>query len=190
MGTEATRLPAPGKLAIVQAFINTVDFEAREEELRNPEDLRAWLADRGLMRDDEPVSVDDVRRAVEMREALRALLDSHNGAPADQEAVATLNRQAVDSCLDIHFDLDGGVALLSVAPGVQGALGRLLAIVYTAGTDGTWERLKTCRSGTCRWAFYDHSKNHSGAWCSMAGCGSRHKSQEYRDRRRTAAAKS
>ena len=35
----------------------------------------------------------------------------------------------------------------------------------------TWERLKACSRDTCRWAFYDGSRNHSARWCSMSGCG-------------------
>lgn len=46
----------------------------------------------------------------------------------------------------------------------------------------TWPRLKACREDTCRWAFYDHSKNRSGHWCSMEVCGARHKARQYRAR--------
>ena len=68
------------------------------------------------------------------------------------------------------------------ADGVDGALGRLLAIVAAAQADGTWERLKACPWDTCRWAFYDHSRNRSGVWCSMAVCGNRAKVQAFRAR--------
>ena len=34
-----------------------------------------------------------------------------------------------------------------------------------------WTRLKVCARDSCRWAFYDTSRNRSGRWCSMAGCG-------------------
>ena len=48
---------------------------------------------------------------------------------------------------------------------------------------GTWERLKVCRNDECQWAFYDHSRNHSGAWCTMAICGNRMKGRAFRTRR-------
>ncbi|MBW3563024.1 MAG: CGNR zinc finger domain-containing protein, partial [Actinobacteria bacterium] len=44
------------------------------------------------------------------------------------------------------------------------------------------ERLKVCRSDTCRWAFYDSSRNRSGKWCDMAVCGNRTKVANYRER--------
>jgi predicted RNA-binding Zn ribbon-like protein len=82
----------------------------------------------------------------------------------------------------MRFD-DSGVATLEpAAAGVDGALGRLLAIVAAAQADGSWERLKACPWDTCRWAFYDHSKNRSGRWCSMEVCGNRAKVAAYRKR--------
>jgi predicted RNA-binding Zn ribbon-like protein len=66
---------------------------------------------------------------------------------------------------------------------VTGALGRLLAIVSGAIADGSWERLKACREHSCEWAFYDHTKNRSGAWCTMDVCGNRAKARAYRERR-------
>ena len=57
------------------------------------------------------------------------------------------------------------------------------SIVYTATVDGTWPRLKACRREICHWLFYDHSRNRSGIWCSMAVCGNRTKTRAYRERR-------
>jgi predicted RNA-binding Zn ribbon-like protein len=68
------------------------------------------------------------------------------------------------------------------AGGVDGALGRLLAIVHVSIADGTWSRLKACREDSCEWAFYDHTKNRSGAWCDMGVCGNRAKARAFRER--------
>jgi predicted RNA-binding Zn ribbon-like protein len=43
--------------------------------------------------------------------------------------------------------------------------------------------MKACREHTCEWAFYDHTKNHSGTWCTMQVCGNRTKARSYRKRR-------
>jgi predicted RNA-binding Zn ribbon-like protein len=58
----------------------------------------------------------------------------------------------------------------------------LFAAVAAAMADGSWSRLKACRRHACRWAFYDHSRNRSGTWCSMAVCGNRVKVADYRRR--------
>jgi predicted RNA-binding Zn ribbon-like protein len=67
--------------------------------------------------------------------------------------------------------------------GVEGALGRILAIVHASIADGTWMRLKACHEHGCEWAFYDHTKNRSGAWCNMGVCGNRAKARAFRERR-------
>jgi predicted RNA-binding Zn ribbon-like protein len=49
--------------------------------------------------------------------------------------------------------------------------------------DGTWRRLKACHAETCRWVYYDRSRNESRRWCSMEICGNRSKARSYRVRR-------
>jgi predicted RNA-binding Zn ribbon-like protein len=94
-----------------------------------------------------------------------------------------LDRAATRAELRLRFRSDGTPAIEPGAAGVDGALGRLLAIVHDAVSQGHWTRLKACREHTCEWAFYDHTKNRSGAWCSMQSCGNRAKARAYRERR-------
>jgi len=71
----------------------------------------------------------------------------------------------------------------SLAPKLRlPAIGRFLAIIHESITQGTWQRLKVCRNDICRWAFYDSSRNRSGAWCTMAICGNRMKGRTFRSR--------
>ena len=46
--------------------------------------------------------------------------------------------------------------------------------------------MKACRNERCRWVFYDHSRNHTGTWCSMRICGNRHKVRAHRARQAAA----
>jgi predicted RNA-binding Zn ribbon-like protein len=177
------RQPAPGRLAQVQEFVNSVDFEDGEDQLSDPEALRAWLAGRGLLDPGEHLGAADLQRATEVREALRALLHANAGEPIDAEAVATLDRAARNARLLVRFAGDGRASLEPDAAGVEQALARLLAIVYSSMEEGTWSRLKACRNDECRWAFYDHSKNRSGRWCTMESCGNAMKARAYRRRR-------
>jgi predicted RNA-binding Zn ribbon-like protein len=48
--------------------------------------------------------------------------------------------------------------------------------------DGSWSRLKACRSDTCQWAFIDNARNRSRQWCDMAVCGNREKARRFRSR--------
>lgn len=54
----------------------------------------------------------------------------------------------------------------------------MLDAVRQASEDGSWVRLKACARPSCRWAYYDHSRNRSGRWCTMAGCGNAVKMQK------------
>ncbi len=119
-----------------------------------------------------------------MREALRALAAGNTGAPVPGDAVAVLEDQRRRSKLGVTFGADGSAPIVPQATGIDGALGGLLALVAHAIHDGSWVRLKACADPTCRWAFYDSSKSHRRAWCSMEVCGNRNKVRAYRRRRR------
>ncbi len=183
------RLPAPGDLALVQAFVNTLDIEAGRDDLRNVAALRDWLADQGLLEREPDLGPADLRRALSLREALRELLSANHGGQgtAPAKAITALNALAGVAALQLRFAADGTATLQRGRGGLNGAVARLLGVVYTAMVDGTWRRLKICRAGGCRWAFYDASKNRSGAWCEMQVCGNRTKVRAYQRRRRTGA---
>jgi predicted RNA-binding Zn ribbon-like protein len=175
---------APGKLRLVEEFVNTFDFDDDVDRLASPADLGAWLAARGLASPDVVVGPADLRRAAELREALRAaLLANNGGAPLTDAAISVFNRVGRRARLVVRFDERGEAALEPVTDDLDAALGRLLAIVRDAMATGQWPRLKACRADTCRWAFFDQSKNHSRHWCSMESCGSQAKARSYRRRR-------
>jgi predicted RNA-binding Zn ribbon-like protein len=181
---------APGELEHVRAFVNTIDIEQGSEQLPGPAELAAWLAEHGLAQSERlRANRADLENAIRLREALRSILLAHVGAdPIPADAANELDARACRSRLRLRFDRHGGAALQPQAGGVDGALGRLLAIVQRSIALGTWERLKACREHDCAWAFYDHTKNRSGAWCNMEVCGNRAKARSYRERRAGASA--
>jgi predicted RNA-binding Zn ribbon-like protein len=173
---------APGDLELVRAFVNTLDVESGADELRDPIALGTWLRSHGLLRGGSP-SVADLTAARRLREAIRSLLLEQAGVSVRKDAALTLTRAAQRAGLAPAFDPTGSARLEPAAGGVDGALGRVLAIVAAAMAEGTWSRLKACRAEDCRWAFYDHARNRSRHWCSMAVCGNRTKARAYRRRR-------
>jgi predicted RNA-binding Zn ribbon-like protein len=130
----------------------------------------------------------DLRRAIELREALRAQLLAHHEQPLPAEAAATLDAAARRARLTVRFTGGDETTLEPEAGGVDGALGRLLAIVVKAIEEGTWQRLKVCPADTCQWAFYDASRNRSAVWCDMRVCGNRAKVRGFRERTRSGEA--
>jgi predicted RNA-binding Zn ribbon-like protein len=183
-GSEDLRPPAPGALELVRQFVNTWDAEVAAEELSDPDAVRTWFSERGLLPRSARVMANDVRRVIEVREAIRALLLANNGVPLDDGAVAVLNEVASQSPLEARFGGEGTITVTGRDGGIAGALGQLLAVVVQAVADGTWPRLKACREHECEWAFYDRSRNRSSQWCVMAVCGNRNKARAYRARRR------
>jgi predicted RNA-binding Zn ribbon-like protein len=181
------RSPAPGALALVQAFVNSrwdLERELREQ-LGSPAELAGWLTDHGLLAAGSRVTRKELRRALEVREGLRALLFANNGAPPDHAAIERLNRALGATGLDLRFGATGAASFEPSGRGVDGALAAIAGIVAASQLAGSWPRLKACPGPHCGWAFYDHSRNHSGSWCSMSTCGSRIKAREYRRRKRS-----
>ena len=159
---------APEPLRLVQRLVNTVDLEHDVD----------WLED--LLAEESVVATPgELVRAREAREALRELLHANNRQPVVGDPHTILRRVAGRARFTLDLDLP---ALKPDADGVDGFLGRVLAVAYGAMADGTWRRLKACRNHACRWAFYDYSRNRSASWCSMQLCGNRTKTRAYRRR--------
>jgi predicted RNA-binding Zn ribbon-like protein len=162
---------APEPLRAVQVLVNTTDGHDREL-------LSEWLEERGIV-----ATPDALAAARDVREALRELLIANTyGRAAPEAARALIEGVAARSRLSLRWSSKSTLELAPSAPGVDGALGGILAVAYAAMQDGTWSRLKACRN--CRWAFYDYSRNRAAGWCSMSLCGNRLKTRAYRARRR------
>jgi predicted RNA-binding Zn ribbon-like protein len=163
------REPAPGDLALVQAFINSnYSLDAHNhgaELLDSDQGLKRWLTKRGL-----PGGGIALEQALEVREGLRALLVAKRAEP-DADAIARLDAIAAGRHVSVRLSEDGP------RYESQDPLALILALAAKAMLDGTWARLKACKE--CCWAFYDHSKNGAGSWCSMKVCGGRVKQRAY-----------
>jgi predicted RNA-binding Zn ribbon-like protein len=197
---------APGRLAVVQAFVNTLDLEEGTDQISSPSALDAWLRNADLTgpgaSDSGPA---ELALAVELREALRGVLRSHvthspaasrtvagrPGTPTEASAAARSNAPVsvarlaeISSAMQarISAEADGSIRVVPGHSGSRAALAELLLIAAEARTLGSWTRLKVCSADDCQWAFYDRSPTRSGCWCSMQICGSRAKSRAYRRR--------
>jgi predicted RNA-binding Zn ribbon-like protein len=200
---QAVIAPAPGRLELVRAFVNTLDIEAGTDELSSSAALATWLRERGLEGAPSPATDAELSQAIEMREAIREVLLTHVSGqhqPASTPATSTLatsttvaSGPAASTLAELRSTVaglltrltiteDGTVQTMPAGQGTAYGLAALLLIAADAATTGTWERLKVCSADDCRWAFYDRSPTRSGCWCSMAVCGSRAKSRAFRRR--------
>jgi predicted RNA-binding Zn ribbon-like protein len=176
------RPPAPGRLRLVQALVNSINLETGKDVIDTPAGLEAWLAEFGLLPDEAPVLESDVARAGELREALRLLIRRNAEPDIDTEAAAqTVSRVAASGRLTVEFAPDSTAVLTPLDPGIDGSLAAVAAGAFEAMANGTWMRLRACLR--CHWASYDRSRNLSSRWCSMRYCGNRTKTRAYRRRR-------
>jgi predicted RNA-binding Zn ribbon-like protein len=179
------RKPAPGALAIVQAFTNThydLAGEHAGEVLLDAEALREWLAGRGLLDAGACLGDDDLERALAVREGLRALALANNDQHLDARRLDAMRRASAHATSEVRIEPAGPQLIVAPDAGIDVAIGALLAITARAMIDGSWPRVKACPGRRCGWVFYDHSRNQSARWCSMKVCGDREKARAYYQR--------
>ena len=178
------RPKAPGRLELLQRFINTHnhDFPSDWDRIGTAEKAGTWLREKGLVAAADRVSDADAARLRALREAIRAPMCDQERA----EAADTIRAVSSGAQLNVVVQPTGRAVLEAAAGGVDGAVATLLGILHEAQLTGDWQRMKACRQ--CEYAFFDRSKNRSAAWCAMSICGNRTKNRAYYDRHRRAAA--
>jgi predicted RNA-binding Zn ribbon-like protein len=165
----------PQAARLIRDFVNTYEPQIAKESLATSAALKDWLTAHHQLADmsvsDTALSDTDLTTVHTVREGLRNILLSHAGHDPDSDAIDALRATLVDLPVRVDFD-DGGYRIISTRTDPVGqALGQLLDAVRQSREAGTWARLKVCARDTCRWAFYDASRNQVRRWCSMAGCG-------------------
>jgi predicted RNA-binding Zn ribbon-like protein len=180
---------APDALEVVRSFMSMHDHEPGISADRPPSvaTIERWLRDRSLIGDDEPAVPAELEWALQVQEALRSRVRAYAGGPPDPTAERVLDRAAVEARLRVRFGAREPIQ--PEAGGVRGAIGRLVGGAFLAELDGSFRRLRECHDPECTTIFFDRSKNHTGKWCSMAGCGNRNKVRRFRERERAANAR-
>ncbi|MFY9719395.1 MAG: CGNR zinc finger domain-containing protein [Candidatus Cybelea sp.] len=174
---------APGALDLVRQFENTVELPNGPDELGSLEEASAWCRGHGLA---AVKNERHLRLLRAFREAVREVLYANNGEGDAGSGWAALKPFLAAAHLSLEVNPEEGLELRPVSEEDAGPIASLLAIVYKAQVRGTWSRLRACRKASCRFAYYDQTKNASRAWCSMATCGNQAKAQRRRERARNA----
>ncbi|WP_306215389.1 CGNR zinc finger domain-containing protein [Actinoplanes sp. RD1] len=155
---------APGDLRVVQELLNT----AAKNGGRTPDLLDApapaaqWLSAYGIAGDSPGVSA--LRT---LRDTLRRSLLERDHGVGDTGPAA----QDVPAAAPLLLAPDGTVRLDDRPDGIAALAGRVLLAVRDAQLTGAWRRIKLCRNPDCRVAFWDSSRNTSGAWHDVRTCG-------------------
>ena len=169
---------------LIRDFVNTRDILDDGEELGSSRGARRMArgeeADAGRGGWDSGRSTAGDRAS---RGAPAVAAREHGRRGRARGGVDVVDRVARRARIELCFEECAG-GLSPAATGVDAALGRLVIAVHGAMADGSWLRLKACRASDCEWAFIDHARNHSRAWCSMKSCGNREKARVFRERHR------
>jgi predicted RNA-binding Zn ribbon-like protein len=181
----AGRARAPGDLRLVQDFVNTVDLEDGPDLFATRDSMRSWLFGHGLLGRTQPISAGDFERILQLREAVRGLALANNAHALDPAAITILNRESALATGRFRFRTDGATSLEPSVTGIDRAVFAILSAIHRSMANGSWERLKACRRHSCRWVFFDQSRNRSGTWCAMAICGNKEKTGAYYRRTRS-----
>jgi predicted RNA-binding Zn ribbon-like protein len=183
------RPKAPGRLELLQRFLNTWnhEFPADWDRLGTSAKARAWLRAKDLVSASTRVTARDAARLRELREALRSLVVTNHATIPPPPAAAALRRSARRADLRVELDDSGRTRLEPTRNGVEAVSATMFGIVHEAHLLETWPRLKGCRQ--CGYVFFDRSKNRSASWCAMSICGNRTKNRTYRRRRSPARAR-
>jgi predicted RNA-binding Zn ribbon-like protein len=157
-------------------FVNTNDVQESQDQLRSPEQTRAWLAAGGV--EVAKLDRDDWAAVISFREGVRAAAAANNGYDLDPDAVTAL-RGATDRLgFTVRATAAASLEVAATSPAGR-ALAPLAGTLMAAQADGTWPRVKACARDSCRWLFYDTTRNHSRTWCTSTTCGSREKAKRY-----------
>lgn len=168
-GADAEHLPP--QIQLLRDFVNTYEPQVDNESLLDWAALKDWFVRQRLLPNDAQVTDVDLAATLAVREGLRNVLLTHAGHDADPTALDAFHTVLADFPVRLVFEA-GGYRLASARTDAIGqALSELLDAVRQTTQDGTWSRLKVCARDTCRWAYYDASRNQVRRWCSMAGCG-------------------
>jgi predicted RNA-binding Zn ribbon-like protein len=171
---DAPRAGSRQALERLIGFVNTNEPQESQDQLRGPEETRSWLLAEGF--EVGKLGHDDWAAMIAFREGVRATAAANNGYAVDADAVAAL-RQAIDRLgFSVRVGADASLEVASPSPAGR-ALAPLVGALMAAQADGSWARVKACARDSCRWLFYDTTRNRSRTWCTNSTCGSREKAK-------------
>jgi predicted RNA-binding Zn ribbon-like protein len=164
------------------------------DHLRTWTDVVDWLSLTGLSVDpglklSAARGAEALKSVVELRRAWKAeLAQLISGGKVSDEFLERLNRLLADETFHEKLHREGKkgfhfVRSISQLRGERLALailGRQIAVFLA---EANLSYLHRCANTTsCALYFYDTTKNHRRQWCSVAGCGNRHKVAQFRKR--------
>jgi predicted RNA-binding Zn ribbon-like protein len=174
-------------------FVNTelIEGGARIDLLPGFDELIAWYVRADVLAAAEaktlfrewrgrPDAVAAHRRALELRSALRSMLEglAAGRGQVPQRVLDAINAVLREAVAEREVVRAGDGYALRVRRRVDTPGQLLVAVADSAGTLLSTDDLslvRACENPECVLFFYDTTRNHARRWCSMAACGNRAK---------------
>ena len=179
-------------------FVNTLSAANGQgiEHLRSWTDVIDWLSETGLSAEPRlelPVSrrADALKTVRDLRQAWQSeLARLVSGETLTDEFLERLNSLLANDLYHEELRREGGTGFrlgrgMSRLHGEKLALALLGRQIASFLAEANLNYLHRCANPVpCVLYFYDTTKNHRRQWCSVAGCGNRHKVAQFRERRK------
>lgn len=179
---------APGGLALVQDLLNTRAVTRYAVDLLvEPDEAQRWLLTAAagwsvvhlLPTPHLALSAADLRALRRLRSTFaEALIAAASGGSEPDAAPPP------DVSVSLAPDADGRVRMVPTGRGARWVASAVWSEALLAQQAGTWPRLKLCRNPRCGLAFFDTSRNNTGAWHDVSTCGSSANLRALSERRR------
>ncbi len=196
MSNQSRKFKVPEEMANLYDFANTLDLRRfthhgvqhrQSDALSSPQELAAWMSERGLSRSGQRMTPAMLTTARELRTSLREFLQADTETRrSDQVMLRALTHATRHFPLVAAARPSGTLALVPAAKDAIAGLAVVVAEMHNAALNGNLDRLKMCASEECRRVFYDRSKPASRRWCVSTLCGNRAKTRNYRERHQEA----
>lgn len=196
MSNQSRKFKVPEEMANLYDFANTLDLRRfthhgvqhrQSDALSSPQELAAWMSERGLSRSGQRMTPAMLTAARELRTSLREFLQADTETRrSDQVMLRALTHATRHFPLVAAARPSGTLALVPAAQDAIAGLAVVVAEMHNAALNGNLDRLKMCASEECRRVFYDRSKPASRRWCVSTLCGNRAKTRNYRERHQEA----
>jgi predicted RNA-binding Zn ribbon-like protein len=193
MSKLSRKFKVPDELANLYDFANSLDVRRfthhgvqhlQGDELTGPQELGAWLTQRGILAERAKFSPAMFDEALELRSAVRAYLQCNpDERRKNKDVIRSLDRVLKRFPLVVKTACGHSPTLAPIRSDPLAGLSAIVAELYDGSRNGVLERLKMCASEECRRVFFDRSKPATRRWCMSTLCGNRAKTKAYRERR-------
>ncbi|AYG03613.1 CGNR zinc finger domain-containing protein [Gryllotalpicola protaetiae] len=163
-------------------FVGTLRARRNDEpseKLTEPSDLDAWFSESGMLDVATSASASDLKKAIELREAIYALAYARvAGDELPTDAAATVASYAEKLPVSVAL-ADGRLERSGTVPQALASLARETIEIVGGPNAGL---LRECSRDECTQVYLDTSRGHRRDWCSMKTCGNRVKASKFRAR--------